>query len=103
MDPSPSRIASVSPSFSWYTNSSDEDGDMTRVINEVMRGLAWEKRRCLYDEHGGWYDQVPQQPAVKPDKVPPALEPGDLPGAYDCMGFRVRYCVVSARSKRDYV
>ena len=57
----------------------------------------------VYDEHGGWYDHVPPQPAVKPDNVPPLFEPGDLPGSYDYTGFRVPCCVVSAWSKKDYV
>ena len=70
-----------------------------------MSGPAWEKTALIwvYDEHGGWYDHVPPQPAVKPDDVPPMLTPGDTPGWYDYTGFRVPCCVVSARSKRDYV
>ena len=40
---------------------------------------------------------------MKPDNVPPILEPGDLPGAYDSTGFRVPCCVVSAWSKKHYV
>ena len=81
------------------------EGYAALVINAVMQGPAWEKTALIwvYDEHGGWYDHVPPQPAVKPDNVPPALKPGDLPGAYDYTGFRVPCCVVSARSKRDYV
>ncbi len=95
-----------------YTNFSEEDGDISvgegyaaLVINAVMQGPKWEKTALIwvYDEHGGWYDHVPPQPAVKPDNVRPALKPGDLPGAYDYTGFRVPCCVVSARSKRDYV
>ena len=41
-----------------------------------MQGPAWEKTALIwvYDEHGGWYDHVPPQPAVKPDNVPPAAE-----------------------------
>ncbi len=103
------------PAFSLvdpYTNFSEEDGDISvgegyaaLVINAVMQGPAWEKTALIwvYDEHGGWYDHVPPQPAVKPDNVPPALEPTDVPGAYDYTGFRVPCCVVSARSKKDYV
>lgn len=103
------------PAFSLvdpYTSFSEEDGDITvgegyaaLVINAVLQGPAWEKTALVwvYDEHGGWYDHVPPQPAVKPDNVPPALGPGDLPGTYDYTGFRVPCCVVSARSKRDYV
>ena len=103
------------PAFSLvdpYANFSEEDGDISvgegyaaLVINAVMQGPAWDKTALIwiYDEHGGWYDHVPPQPAVKPDNVEPMLKPGDLPGSYDYTGFRVPCCVVSAWSKRDYV
>ena len=103
------------PAFSLvdpYGNFSEEDGDITvgegyaaLFINAVMSGPAWDKTALIwvYDEHGGWYDHVPPQPAVKPDDVPPMLTPGDTPGSYDYTGFRVPCCVVSAWSKKDYV
>ncbi len=103
------------PAFSLvdpYTNFSEEDGDISvgeayagLVIDAVMQGPAWEKTALIwvYDEHGGWYDHVPPQKAVKPDDVPPKLAAGDYPGAYDYTGFRVPCCVVSAWSKNDYV
>jgi phospholipase C len=103
------------PAFSLvdpYANFSEEDGDITvgegyaaLVINAVMHGPAWDKTALfwVYDEHGGWYDHVPPQPAVKPDNVEPMLKPGDVPGSYDSTGFRVPCCVVSAWSKKDYV
>ncbi len=103
------------PAFSLvdpYTSFSEEGGDISvgegyaaLVINALMQGPAWEKTALIwvYDEHGGWYDHVPPQPAVKPDNVPPTLEPSDVAGAYDYTGFRVPCCVVSARAKKDYV
>jgi phospholipase C len=103
------------PAFSLvdpYANFSEEDGDITvgegyaaLVISAVMQGPAWDKTALIwvYDEHGGWYDHVPPQPAVKPDNVEPMLKPGDVPGSYDYTGFRVPCCVVSAWSKEDYV
>jgi phospholipase C len=103
------------PAFSLvdpYANFSEEDGDITvgegyaaLVINAVMQGPAWDKTALIwvYDEHGGWYDHVPPQPAIKPDNVAPMLKPGDQPGSYDYTGFRVPCCVVSPWSKRDYV
>ena len=103
------------PAFSLvdpYANFSEEDGDISvgeayaaLFIDAVMTGPAWEKTALIwiYDEHGGWYDHVPPQPAVKPDNVPPKLAAGDIPGAYDYTGFRVPCCVVSAWSKKDYV
>ncbi len=87
------------PAFSLvdpYTNFSEEDGDITvgegyaaLVINAVMQGPAWEKTALIwvYDEHGGWYDHVPPQPAVKPDNVPPELKPGDVPGCIRLHGL----------------
>jgi phospholipase C len=103
------------PAFSLvdpYANFSEEDGDITvgegyaaLIIDAALRGPAWEKTALIwvYDEHGGWYDHVPPQPAVKPDNVPPELLPGDVPGSYDYTGFRVPCCVVSAWGKQDYV
>ena len=103
------------PAFSLvdpYANFSEEDGDITvgegyaaLVISAVMQGPAWDKTALIwvYDEHGGWYDHVPPQPAVKPDNVEPMLKPGDVPGSYDYTGFRVPCCVVSAWSKKNYV
>ena len=81
------------------------EGYAALFIDAVIRGPAWHKTALfwVYDEHGGWYDHVPPQPAVKPDNVAPMLEPGDVPGAYDYTGFRVPCCVVSAWSKKDYV
>ena len=58
----------------------------------------------VYDEHGGWYDHVPPQPAVRPDDVPPEITvPPDQPGAYDYTGFRVPCVVISPFAKRDFV
>jgi len=103
------------PAFSLvdpYANFSEEDGDITvgegyaaLFINAVISGPAWDKTALIwiYDEHGGWYDHVPPQPAVKPDDVPPVLTSDDIPGSYDYTGFRVPCCVVSAWSKKDYV
>ena len=103
------------PAFSIidpYVNYSEESGDISvgeayaaLFIDAAMQGPAWEKTALIwvYDEHGGWYDHVPPQRAVKPDNVPPELKPGDVPGAYNYTGFRVPCCVVSAWSKKDYV
>ena len=89
---SPTRRPATFPAFSLvdpYTNFSEEDGDITvgegyaaLVINAVMQGPAWEKTALIwvYDEHGGWYDHVPPQPAVKPDNVPPDAEAGRRAG-----------------------
>jgi phospholipase C len=38
-----------------------------------MRGKGWPDTLLIwfYDEHGGYYDQVPPPPAVEPDDVLP--------------------------------
>jgi phospholipase C len=36
---------------------------------------------------------------VKPDDIPPMLQPGDTPGAFDRYGFRVPISVVSPYSR----
>jgi phospholipase C len=103
------------PAFSLidpYVNFSEESGDISvgeayaaLFIQAVLDGPAWERTLLIwtYDEHGGWYDHVPPQRAVRPDNVPPELKPGDVPGAYDFTGFRVPCSVISPWSKRDYV
>jgi len=104
------------PSFSLvdpYTLYSEEHGDISvgeafaaRIIDAVLDSPLWEKTALVlvYDEHGGWYDHVPPQPAVQPDNVPPEIDvPPDQPGAYDYTGFRVPCIVVSPWARRDYV
>src|SRR5581483_2851513 len=88
------------PAFSLidpYVNFSEENGDISvgeayvaLIVDAVMSSPNWDKTVLIwtYDEHGGWYDHVPPQPAVKPDNVAPELSPGDFPGSYDYTGFR---------------
>src|SRR5712691_3553576 len=56
-----------------------------------------------YDEHGGYYDHVSPPPAVPPDDIPPMLQPGDVPGAFDRYGIRVPALVVSPYAKAHHV
>ena len=68
------------------------------VINAVMHGPAWHETMLiwLYDEHGGYYDHVPPQRAVRPDDIPPAVPADELDGdLYSWTGFRVPAVVVS--------
>ena len=60
--------------------------------------LVW-----FYDEHGGYYDHVPPPKAPAPDDVPPLRQPGDVPGGFDQLGFRVPAVVVSAWARKDHV
>jgi phospholipase C len=109
--------AGTLPSFSLvepdYGVQSEEDpqdvqfGDqfMGKVVNAVMASPNWPSTMLIwtYDEHGGYYDHVPPPAAVTPDDVPPALKPGDPPGAFDRYGFRVPAGVVSPYSKKNFV
>jgi phospholipase C len=72
-----------------------------RVVEAVLRSPAWPRTLLiyLYDEHGGYYDHVPPPPAIPPDDIPPQLEPGEPPGAYDMYGPRVPAVVVSPYSR----
>ncbi len=104
------------PQFSLvdpYTNFSEEDGDISigeayaaRVIDAVLTSPNWPSTAMflVYDEHGGWYDHVPPQPAVRPDDVPPEITvPPDQPGGYDFTGFRVPCVVISPFARRKFV
>jgi phospholipase C len=57
----------------------------------------------VYDEHGGFYDHVSPPPAPPPDNIPPMLQPGDTPGAFDRYGIRVPALVVSPYAKAHHV
>jgi len=46
---------------------------------------------------------VPPPAAVPPDNIPPMLQPGDAPGAFDRYGFRVPIAVISPYSKPKFV
>jgi phospholipase C len=104
------------PQFSLvdpYTNYSEEDGDISigeafaaRIIGAVLASPNWARTAMflVYDEHGGWYDHVPPQPAVRPDNVPPEITvPPDQPGGYDQTGFRVPCVVISPFARRNFV
>jgi phospholipase C len=67
------------------------------LIQAVLDSKAWERTLLIYvyDEHGGYYDHVPPPAAIAPDAIPPRLQSGDPPGAYDLYGPRVPAVVVS--------
>jgi phospholipase C len=71
------------------------------IVNAVLSSPAWPRTMLIYtyDEHGGYYDHVPPPPAIPPDNIPPALEPGDIPGGYDIYGVRVPAIVASPYSR----
>jgi phospholipase C len=75
------------------------------VINGLMASPNWSSSALFltYDEHGGFYDHVAPPEAPKPDNIPPMLQSGDTPGAFDRYGIRVPTVVVSPFSKSHYV
>jgi phospholipase C len=75
------------------------------VINGLMASPNWSSSALFltYDEHGGFYDHVAPPEAPKPDNIPPILQSGDTPGAFDRYGIRVPTVVVSPFSKSHYV
>lgn len=76
-----------------------------RVVHKLEKSPNWPTSALFltYDEHGGYYDHVPPPPAVVPDAIPPMLQPGDTPGAFDRYGFRVPTVVVSPFARHHFV
>ncbi|MGE5183290.1 MAG: phospholipase C [Acidobacteriota bacterium] len=75
------------------------------IVQAVTSAPTWPRTAMFitFDEQGGFYDHVPPQPACPPDDIPPALESGDVPAAYDQTGLRVPLLVVSPYARRGYV
>lgn len=86
---------------------------IAKEINALMSSPSWKDSVFIltFDEGGGFYDHVPNQPAVQPDGVQPSdLLPGDVCTAVtgaNCdfvyTGFRVPLIVVSPFTKKNYV
>ena len=77
----------------------------SQVTNALMQSPNWSSSALFltYDENGGFYDHVAPPPAPVPDNIPPMLQPGDVPGAFDRYGFRVPAVVVSPYSRPHFV
>jgi phospholipase C len=75
------------------------------IVNAVLASPLWRSTVLFitYDEHGGFFDHVPPPPACLPDAIPPDLEPGDEPGAFDNYGIRVPFVAVSPFSRKSFV
>ncbi len=78
---------------------------VAEVVEALTRSPQWSRSALFltYDEHGGQYDHVPPPKACAPDAIEPDLMPGDPPGAFDRLGLRVPFMVVSPYAKRHYV
>jgi phospholipase C len=75
------------------------------VINALFQSPNWSSSALFltYDEHGGFYDGVAPPRATPPDSIPPMLQAGDVPGAFDRYGIRVPVAVVSPYSRQHFV
>ena len=78
---------------------------VSRVVKALFTSPQWRRAALFltYDEHGGFFDHVPPPSACVPDAIPPMLEPGDEPGAFDRYGIRVPVVVVSPYARRRFV
>jgi len=74
-------------------------------VKQLMASNYWMQSALLltYDENGGFFDHVAPPAACVPDGIPPVLESGSMPGAYDRLGFRVPFVAVSPWAKQHYV
>ncbi len=107
------QVAYVDPSFLGEgendehppTNIQLGQAFTAKIINAIMNSPSWSSTVVFltYDEHGGYFDHVPPPPACVPDGIPPGLNSGDEPGAFDNYGIRVPMVAVSPFSKRAFV
>jgi phospholipase C len=76
------------------------------VVRALMASPAWRRTALfiLYDEHGGFADHAAPPEACAPDELPPVNAAGTaVPGAFDRLGIRVPFIVVSPFAKRRFV
>ena len=90
-----------------HPNSNVQVGEkfVAGVTSALLASPNWSSSALFltYDEHGGFYDSVPPPAAVPPDDIPPMLQAGDVPGAFDIYGVRVPAVVVSPYSRPHFV
>jgi phospholipase C len=103
-------VSFVDPDFDIRSEENPQDiqfGErfVARVVRAVMESPNWKSTALFltYDEHGGYYDHVPPPRAIKPDRTPPLLQPGEVAGAFDRYGFRVPLIAVSPFARPGYV
>jgi phospholipase C len=75
------------------------------LVEALTKSPAWPRSAMFlsYDEHGGLYDHVEPPSACPPDDLAPQLEAGDVDAAFDQLGPRVPFIVVSPYAKKHYV
>jgi phospholipase C len=81
------------------------DEFVSRVAQALIASPQWRRTALFitFDEWGGLYDHVPPPAACRPDDIEPMLMPGDPPGHFDRLGFRVPLLAISPWSKPHYV
>src|SRR5205807_4667357 len=109
------QVAFVDPSFHATVNVENDEHPPTNVqmgqlfsslvMTALFKSPNWSSTALFltYDEHGGYYDHMPPPAACPPDDIPPMLEAGDEPGAFDRYGIRVPVVVVSPYARRRFV
>ena len=120
------QVAMIDPGYSIGTDEHPFDvplhpgGDVQKgaeyvssLINGLMNSPSWNDSIFIltWDEFGGFYDNVPPQPAVSPDGIKPLdLLPGDVCTTstgptcdFVFTGYRIPLIVVSPFTKRHYV
>jgi len=107
------QVSFVDPSFVGETENDEHpptniqkgQAFVAGIVNAVLASPKWSRTAMFitYDEHGGYFDHVPPPPACLPDAIPPDLNPGDEPGAFDNYGIRVPFVAISPYSKKNFV
>ncbi len=95
-----------------YSNTSQENPQdiqvgedfLAQITHALMKSPNWKNTALFitYDEHGGYFDHVPPPRAIRPDSIKAMTKPGDPPGDYSRLGFRVPLMVVSPWAKPNY-
>jgi phospholipase C len=104
----PSYSGNAGERFDEHPPSMPQTGEafVERVVRAVMASPAWPRTALFitYDEHGGFADHVAPPAACPPDNYPPVdVQYQPVAGAFDRLGFRVPFFVVSPYARRHFV
>jgi phospholipase C len=78
---------------------------VARVVRALTTSPQWRRLAFFltYDEHGGYYDHVPPPPACPPGGMVTKSGETQPSAAFDRLGFRVPFFVISPYAKRGHV